>query len=98
MCVGVCASARALECISCEVLLLFIAAIEVLLATLQMTLTVALAATGTAKWGAATMVTSTATTTMEALQLLHLPRARAENHQPSEVTPFDQMTEASRYC
>ena len=43
-----------------------------------MTLTMALAATGTVKWGAATMVTSTATTTMEALQLLHLPQALAE--------------------
>ena len=77
---------------------MFIAAIEVLLADLQMTLTVALATTGTAEWGAAIMVTSTATTTMEALQLLHLPQALAENHHPSEVTPFDQTTEASRHC
>lgn len=65
-----------------------------------MTLTVALATTGTVTWGVATMVTSMAITTMEALQLLHLPQAQAEGHHHTAVTLSDQKTktEASKHC
>ena len=71
---------------------------ERVLADLQMTLTVALATTGTVKWGVATTVTSAATTIMEALQLLHLPQAQAEGYHHSQTTCSNQFMEASKHC
>ena len=86
--------------LSCEVLqtVSWTADSESVLADLQMTLTVALATTGTVKWGVVTMVTGTATTTMEAPQLLRLPQAQADGNQyiyQLHNTHFDQRKQAN---